>query len=63
MAETHALESLARLAQAIPAVSQDHHDESARAQLLYAAHLAGLVLVNARTCLHLACRSSSGGGG
>ncbi|GAA5235157.1 iron-containing alcohol dehydrogenase family protein [Verticiella sediminum] len=52
MAETHALESLARLAQAIPAVSHNHQDENARAQLLYAAHLAGLVLVNARTCLH-----------
>ncbi len=52
MAETHALESLARLSQAIPAVSRDAQDETARAQLLYGAHLAGLVLVNARTCLH-----------
>lgn len=52
MAETHALESLARLAQALRAVRHNEADEHARAQLLYGAHLAGLVLVNARTCLH-----------
>lgn len=52
MAQTHALEAMARLSQAIPAVSSNGQDEGARAQLMYAAHLAGLVLVNARTCLH-----------
>jgi alcohol dehydrogenase class IV len=33
-------------------VHRDPQDVAARAALLYAAHLSGLVLVNARTCLH-----------
>ncbi|MBV6306964.1 iron-containing alcohol dehydrogenase [Candidimonas humi] len=52
LAETYALEALARLAYAVPAVRQRPDDEQARGQLLYAAHLAGLVLVYARTCVH-----------
>ncbi|WP_158215381.1 iron-containing alcohol dehydrogenase family protein [Candidimonas nitroreducens] len=52
LAEAFALDALARLAYALPAVRRRPGDEAARAQLLYAAHLAGLVLVYARTCLH-----------
>lgn len=52
LAETLALEAMARFAQALPAVHSLPEDTKARAALLYAAHLSGLVLVNARTCLH-----------
>lgn len=52
LAETLALEALARFAQALPAVHAHPEDPAARAALLYAAHLSGLVLVNARTGLH-----------
>ncbi|CAN7770567.1 iron-containing alcohol dehydrogenase [Variovorax sp. LjRoot84] len=52
LAETLALDAMARFAEALPAVHREPQDASARAALLYAAHLSGLVLVNARTCLH-----------
>ena len=52
LAETIALEALARFADALPTVHARPADERARAALLYAAHLSGRVLVNARTCLH-----------
>jgi alcohol dehydrogenase class IV len=52
LTETIALEALVRFAAALPAVHRDPQDVAARAALLYAAHLSGLVLVNARTCLH-----------
>ena len=52
LAETIALEAMARFAAALPAVHGRPRDPAARAELLYAAHLSGLVLVNARTCLH-----------
>lgn len=52
LAETFALEAMARFARALPAVHGQPRDAAARAALLYAAHLSGLVLVNARTCLH-----------
>ncbi len=52
LAETLALDAMARFAQALPAVHRDPQDVAARAALLYAAHLSGQVLVNARTCLH-----------
>jgi alcohol dehydrogenase class IV len=52
LTETIALEAMARFATALPAVHRDPQDVAARAALLYAAHLSGLVLVNARTCLH-----------
>lgn len=52
LAELLALDALRRFAKALPAV-HDHPGEAAhRGDLLYAAHLSGLVLVNARTCLH-----------
>ena len=52
LAETLALDAMARFAEALPAVHRAPQDAAARAALLYAAHLSGLVLVNARTCLH-----------
>ena len=52
MAQTLALEAIARLHVAIPAVSRDPTDIPARAQLMYGAHLAGQVLIHARSCLH-----------
>jgi alcohol dehydrogenase len=52
LTETIALEAMARFASALPAVHRDPQNVAARAALLYAAHLSGLVLVNARTCLH-----------
>lgn len=52
MAELVALDALQRFARALPAVHASPGDVAARAELLYAAHLSGLVLVNARTCLH-----------
>jgi alcohol dehydrogenase class IV len=52
LAETLALDAMARFARALPAVHREPRDAAARAALLYAAHLSGLVLVNARTCLH-----------
>lgn len=52
LAETLALGAMARFAEALPAVHRAPQDVAARAALLYAAHLSGLVLVNARTCLH-----------
>lgn len=52
LAETLALDAMARFAEALPAVHRAPDDANARAALLYAAHLSGLVLVNARTCLH-----------
>ncbi|HEY4373878.1 MAG TPA: iron-containing alcohol dehydrogenase [Burkholderiales bacterium] len=52
LAETLALEAMVRFAEALPAVHARPDDAGARAALLYAAHLSGLVLLNARTCLH-----------
>ena len=52
LAETLALDATARFAEALPAVHRAPQDAAARAALLYAAHLSGLVLVNARTGLH-----------
>ncbi|MDB5732719.1 MAG: alcohol dehydrogenase [Variovorax sp.] len=52
LAETLALDAMARFAEALPAVHREPQDTAARAALLYAAHLSGRVLVNARTCLH-----------
>jgi alcohol dehydrogenase len=52
LAELVALDALQRFAQALPAMHANPLDLDARAQLLYAAHLSGLVLVNARTALH-----------
>lgn len=52
LAETLALEALVRLVYALAAVRRRPGDESVRAQLLYGAHLAGRVLVYARSCLH-----------
>jgi alcohol dehydrogenase len=52
LAETIALDAMARFAHALPAVHREPRNVAARAALLYAAHLSGLVLVNARTCLH-----------
>lgn len=52
LAELAALDALQRFARALPAVHAAPHDVAARGELLYAAHLSGLVLVNARTCLH-----------
>ena len=52
LAELLALDAMQRFARSLPAVHAAPDDVSARAELLYAAHLSGLVLVNARTCLH-----------
>lgn len=52
LAETLALEAMQRFADALPAVHRHPTDARARAALLYAGHLSGLVLLNARTCLH-----------
>ncbi len=52
LAETLALDAMVRFADALPAVHRRPEDAAARAALLYAAHLSGLVLLNARTCLH-----------
>jgi alcohol dehydrogenase len=52
LAELLALDGLARFARALPAVHERPQDVQARGELLYAAHLSGLVLVNARTALH-----------
>lgn len=52
LAEILALDALERFAQALPGVQARPQEMDARAQLLYAAHLSGLVLVNARTALH-----------
>lgn len=52
LAEIIALDAICRLAKAMPAVHTSPNDKIHRGQLMYAAHLSGLVLVNARTCLH-----------
>jgi alcohol dehydrogenase len=52
LAEVLALDALRRFAHAMPEVHQKPDSLEARAELLYAAHLSGLVLVNARTALH-----------
>ncbi len=52
LAELVALDALRRFAEAMPRVHADPQDVEARARLLHAAHLSGLVLVNARTALH-----------
>jgi len=52
LAELLAIDAMQRFARALPAVHAAPADAAARGELLYAAHLSGLVLVNARTCLH-----------
>lgn len=52
LAEILALDAMARFARALPAVKHNPGSSEARGELLYAAHLSGLVLVNARTALH-----------
>ena len=52
LAELLAIDAMQRFARALPAVHAAPADVVARGELLYAAHLSGLVLVNARTCLH-----------
>ncbi|NBY70643.1 MAG: iron-containing alcohol dehydrogenase [Betaproteobacteria bacterium] len=52
MAETLALDALVRFFKVLPAVQKHPNERQHRAELLYAAHLSGLVLVHARTCLH-----------
>lgn len=52
LAEIVALDAMVRFARALPAVRREPADAAARGELLYAAHLSGLVLVNARTALH-----------
>ena len=52
LAETLALDAAARFIDALPAVRARPQDADARGALLYAAHLSGLVLLQARTCLH-----------
>ncbi|MPS28756.1 MAG: iron-containing alcohol dehydrogenase [Alcaligenaceae bacterium] len=47
-----ALDGLARFAAALPAVAERPGDVLARADLLIAANLAGIVLASARSCLH-----------
>ena len=47
-----ALEALQKLATALPNAHAHPDDVRCRAALLEAAHLAGLVIANARTCLH-----------
>lgn len=52
LAELLATDALRRFMLALPQVRREPGDIVARGELLYAAHLSGLVLVNARTCLH-----------
>lgn len=52
LAELLAIDAMQRFARALPAVHAAPTDVAARGELLYAAHLSGLVLVNARTALH-----------
>lgn len=47
-----ALHATGLFAQALPRVAREPAAVAARAELLAAAHLGGLVLMNARTCLH-----------
>jgi len=47
-----ALHAIGLFAQALPRVAREPDSIAARAELLAAAHLSGLVLMNARTCLH-----------
>ncbi|OZI73701.1 hypothetical protein CAL24_17785 [Bordetella genomosp. 2] len=52
IAATLALEGARRLRQALPRVAADPRDAEARGALLEAAHMAGMVLATARSCLH-----------
>ena len=52
LARTLALDAIPRFFAALPAVRNEPHKPSHRLDLMYAAHLSGLVLVHARTCLH-----------
>lgn len=47
-----ALEGLRGFDRSMRAVAQHPHDSNARAELLVAAHLSGMVLASARSCLH-----------
>lgn len=52
LARTLALDAIPRFFTALPAVQREPNNPSHRLDLMYAAHLSGLVLVHARTCLH-----------
>jgi alcohol dehydrogenase class IV len=52
LARTLALDAIPRFFSALPAVQREPHNPEHRLALMYAAHLSGLVLVHARTCLH-----------
>ncbi|MBC7435386.1 MAG: iron-containing alcohol dehydrogenase [Bdellovibrionales bacterium] len=52
LAEVLAIDGIARFARVLPAVRRNPGDVVQRGELMLAAHLSGLVLVNARTCLH-----------
>ncbi len=47
-----ALHAVSLFARALPGVAREPNTASRRSELLAAAHLSGLVLMNARTCLH-----------
>ena len=47
-----ALHAIGLFVQALPRVAREPNSVGCRAELLAAAHLSGLVLMNARTCLH-----------
>jgi alcohol dehydrogenase class IV len=47
-----ALHAIGLFVQALPRVAREPNSIACRAELLAAAHLSGLVLMNARTCLH-----------
>ena len=52
LAEVLAIDGIGRFARTLPALRRNPDDVAQRGELLLAAHLSGLVLVNARTCLH-----------
>ena len=53
-----ALEAMRLFVDALPAVASDPRSADARSKALVAAHLSGLVLLNARSCIHhAACHS------
>lgn len=47
-----ALDAMRRFGDALPAVARQPDDVDARARLMLAAHLSGMVLASARSCLH-----------
>lgn len=52
LAEVLAIDGIGRFARVMPALRRSPGDVEQRGELMVAAHLSGLVLVNARTCLH-----------